>query len=92
MDGSGGGAGYYGGAGGYSDNSFSDGAIFLRKDVAKLQKEGFERSATTLENYIITLITRGNEGMDESGIEAISRLITKLRKEVPIGRQVVDVN
>jgi protein involved in polysaccharide export with SLBB domain len=79
-------------AGGYSDNSFSEGAIFLRKDVAKLEKEGFERSAAALENYIITLITRGTEGIGELGIEPISRIITKLRNEVPIGRQVVDVN
>ena len=79
-------------AGGYSDDSFSEGAIFLRKDVAKLQKEGFERSATALENYIVTLITRGAEDMGESGIESISRLITNLRNEDPIGRQVVDVN
>jgi len=79
-------------AGGYSDNSFPEGAIFLRKDVAKLQKEGFERSATALENYIITLITRGTEDLGETGIEPISRLITKLRNDVPLGRQVVDVN
>ena len=44
-------------AGGYSEDSYSEGAIFTRDEVAKLQKEGFERSAQTLENYLINIIS-----------------------------------
>ena len=80
-------------AGGYSDNSFSEGAIFLREDVAKLQKEGNERSAAELEDYMLRLVTKGTaENMNESMLMPISSLITKLRNDIPLGRQVVDLD
>jgi protein involved in polysaccharide export with SLBB domain len=80
-------------AGGYSDDSFPEGAIFLRKDVAKLQKEGFERSANALEEYMINLVSKGTTGaMPPESLATISKVITNLRNEVPLGRQVVEVD
>ena len=44
-------------AGGYTDEAYFQGAVFLRKAVAKSQKEAFARSADQLENTIVDVIT-----------------------------------
>jgi polysaccharide biosynthesis/export protein len=80
-------------AGGYSEDSYSEGAIFTRDEVAKLQKEGFERSAQTLENYLINIISNGYiDNVSEFTLTPITKLINRLRTEEPIGRQIVDVD
>ena len=82
-------------AGGYADNSFPEGAIFLRKDVIKLQKEASERSADLLENYLVTIIAKGKNSGDpltEASLEPVIRLISRLNNEVPLGRQVVELD
>ena len=82
-------------AGGYSDNSFPEGAVFLRKDVAKLQKEAFQRSADLLENYLVTVIAKGGNSespLTESSLKPIMQLIARLKTEVPLGRQVVEID
>jgi len=80
-------------AGGYSDDSFPEGAIFLRKDVAILEKEGFERAAKSLEDYVVNLVSKGSKDITtEAVLMPITRLVDRLREEVPMGRQVVDVN
>ncbi len=80
-------------AGGYSDDSYSEGAIFLRKSVAKLQRDAFLRSADDLEDTIVDIVTKGAiDNITEFTLTPISRLITRLRNEVPVGRMVVDVD
>ena len=81
-------------AGGYADDSFPEGAIFLRDSVAKLEKEGFERSAKELEGMMLNQLTKttGGDKSQQSSMLPISRMIEKLRKEIPLGRQVVDVD
>ena len=81
-------------AGGYTKDGFAEGAIYLRKDVAKQQKEGFYRTADELENTMIDIITNlaGEANISEFTLVPISRLITKLRTEEPLGRFVVDVD
>ena len=80
-------------AGGYNNNSFSQGAIFLRRSVAKQQKQAFLRSADDLEDTIVDIVTKGTlTNLSEFSLTPISRLITRLRSEEPIGRMVVDLD
>jgi protein involved in polysaccharide export with SLBB domain len=80
-------------AGGYNTNSFSQGAIFLRKSVAKQQKQAFLRSADDLEDTIVDIVTKGTlTNLSEFSLTPISRLISRLRSEEPIGRMVVDLD
>ncbi len=80
-------------AGGYSDQSYPEGAIYLRKEVARMQKLAFERSADELENTIIEIITKGTiANFNEFTLSPISTLIRKLRSSEPLGRMVVNVD
>ena len=82
-------------AGGYTDESFPEGAIFTRKDVAKLQKIAYKRSADLLEDYLVTLIAKGRNSensLTETGVRPITELITRLKNEEPLGRQVVEID
>ena len=79
-------------AGGYTEDSYSEGSVFLRKNVALSQKRAFERSADELENTIIEIITQGTANLSEGTIAPLSALITKLRNSKPLGRMVVNVD
>jgi len=80
-------------AGGVNTSGYTEGTVFLRKSVAKKQKEAFLRSAEDLENTIIDIITKGTiKNITEFTLTPISRLIEKLRKEDPVGRMVVDID
>ena len=80
-------------AGGYTDEAYFQGAVFLRKAVAKSQKEAFARSADQLENTIVDVITNNaGSSISESTLVPLSNLITKLRLEETPGRMVVDLD
>ena len=79
-------------AGGFSEDSFSEGAVYLRKDVAKQQKEGFLRTAEELENTMIDIIRNMNTTISEYSLAPVSKLISRLRTEEPLGRFVVDID
>ena len=79
-------------AGGYTDDSFTDGAVYLREDVAEQQKLGFERSADELEDTLVSIISNMDAQITEFSLAPIGRLISRLRTEEPIGRFVVDVD
>ncbi len=80
-------------AGGYTDEGYPEGAVFLRKSVAEYQKEGFERSAEELEKTLVNIISGGTiPQITEFTLAPISDLITKLRDIEPIGRQVVNLD
>jgi protein involved in polysaccharide export with SLBB domain len=80
-------------AGGINNGGYVEGSVFLRKSVAKQQKEAFLRSADELENTIIDIITKGTiKNITEFTLTPISRLISRLREEDPIGRLVVDLD
>ena len=80
-------------AGGYSNDSYSEGGIFLRRSVAKLQKEAFMRSAEDLEDTIVDIVTKGSlNNLSEFTLTPISRLISRLRSEEPIGRMVLNLD
>ncbi len=80
-------------AGGYTDQAYSEGAIFLRNSVAEKQKEAFLRSADDLENTIVDVITYGSvEDLNEFSLAPISTLIARLRNEKPLGRMIVNAD
>ena len=79
-------------AGGYTDDSFTEGAVYLREDVAEQQKLGFERSADELEDTLVSIISNMDAQITEFSLAPIGRLINRLRTEEPIGRFVVDVD
>ncbi len=80
-------------AGGYTDKSYFQGAVFLRKKVAKSQKEAFERAADELENTIVDVITKDTiDEITEFTLLPVSNLITRLRTEEPLGRMVVELD
>ena len=80
-------------AGGYTERSYSEGAIFTRKQVAEQQKAAFERAAESLERTLVNIVSSGAiDNIDEFTLTPISKLIEKLRQTEPIGRQVVEMD
>ncbi len=80
-------------AGGYSEDSYSEGGIFLRRSVAKMQKDAFLRSADNLEDTIVDIVTKGTlNNISEFTLTPISRLISRLRSEQPVGRMVLNLD
>ena len=80
-------------AGGYTEESYSEGAVFLRKSIAENQKEGFRRSADELEKTLVNIISEGTiSNLNQFSLAPISSLITRLRELDPLGRQVVNVD
>ena len=79
-------------AGGYTQDAYFEGALYLREEVAKSQKEAFLRSADQLENTIVDVITQNSIGtITEFTLLPISKIITRLRQTQPPGRMVVDL-
>ncbi len=80
-------------AGGYTDQAYFQGAIFLRESVADSQKQAFERAADALENTIVEVITKNAiEEITEYTLLPVSNLISRLRSEKPLGRLVVNLD
>ena len=80
-------------AGGYTEQAYTSGAVFLRESVAEAQKEGFKRSADQLEQTLVNVITRGIiTDINESTLTPLISLITRLKEIDPPGRLVVDVD
>lgn len=80
-------------AGGYNQQSYSEGGIFLRESVSKMQKEAFLRSADDLEDTIVSIVTKGTlTNISEFTLAPISRLVARLRKEEPLGRMVLNLD
>lgn len=80
-------------AGGYTKESYFQGAVYLREGVAESQKIAFQRAADELENTIVDVITKDTiDNITEFTLLPISKLISKLRDENPPGRMVVDLD
>ncbi|RUM64721.1 MAG: hypothetical protein DSZ05_07000, partial [Sulfurospirillum sp.] len=79
-------------AGGFTDEAFLYGAIFTRKEIAKLQKKSLARSLSKLKEQVIlaSLRSSGSKTMGQisvtEGIQAVQSLIDEAEKLTPIGR------
>ncbi|MDB4816567.1 SLBB domain-containing protein [Gammaproteobacteria bacterium] len=79
-------------AGGYTEDSYVEGSIYLRESVAKEQKKGFDRTADELERTLVNIVSAGDIGnLTEYSFAPINTLIDRLRDMDPPGRQVVDL-
>jgi protein involved in polysaccharide export with SLBB domain len=79
-------------AGGFTDDAFLYGAVFSRKEIAKLQKKSLQRSLSKLKEQVIlaSLRASGSKTMGQisitEGIQAVQSLIEEAEKLTPIGR------
>ena len=61
--------------------------------MARLQKQAFLRSADDLEETIADIVTKGTlSNLSEFTLSPISRLISRLRSEEPLGRMVTNLD
>ena len=80
-------------AGGYTNQAYTEGAVYLREAVAESQKNAFLRSADQLENTIVDVITKDTiSEITEFTLMPLSTLIDRLRNEEPLGRMVVELD
>lgn len=80
-------------AGGYTEQGYVLGAVYTSELVAKQQRKEFLRSAEVLENSLLDIIQSGSlSNISEFTLTPISNIISKLRTQEPIGRQVVDLS
>tara|TARA_Y100000748_G_C15497848_1_gene488883 strand:- start:714 stop:2504 length:1791 start_codon:yes stop_codon:yes gene_type:complete len=73
-------------AGGYTKSAFTEGGMLLRKEVAKQEKEAYERSANNLEDLLVNIVQDSTAEVTEYSLAPISRLVEKLRSTEPLGR------
>jgi polysaccharide export outer membrane protein len=80
-------------AGGLKDNAYTFGAVFTRVDVARIQKNGFLKSAEILEKAMADSVMSSVSSDSRSASYALVReFIVKLRDLEPTGRQVVEID
>jgi len=79
-------------AGGYTKSAFVEGAVYLREEVAEIEKEAFRRSADNLEQVLFNIIQNGSLSISEFSLVPISQIIERLRKVKPIGRIVTSLD
>ena len=80
-------------AGGYTSESYFQGAVYLRNEVAESQKIAFQRAADELENTIVDVITKDTITItSEFTLAPIGNLISRLRNAEPPGRMVVNLD
>jgi protein involved in polysaccharide export with SLBB domain len=80
-------------AGGYTKSAFVEGAVYLREEVAELEKEAFKRSADDLEQVIVNIIQDGSQfEITEFTLSPITQIIERLREIEPVGRIVTSLD
>ncbi len=79
-------------AGGYTVSAFTEGGVYLRKEVAKIEKQGFERTADDLEELIFEIIQSSDISIGEFTLLPISQTIERLREIEPVGRMVMSLD
>jgi len=80
-------------AGGYTSSAYTQGAVFLRKSVAKQEKQAFMRSADNLEELIVQVVsdtssTQSAPQITEFSLAPFLNLVARLRNIEPVGRMV----
>jgi polysaccharide biosynthesis/export protein len=89
-------------AGGFTDEAFPEGAVFLREELKKREKDQLELLANRLQSDLAALsleavasssVTAGGGGGGNAaqGLEIGQQLLGQLRETKPVGRLVIDV-
>ena len=82
-------------SGGYTNEAYIDGGIFLRASVAKREKDGMIRAANDLEKGIARAIQTGQFSEVSSpdlAIKLIGNIVEQLKEARPLGRVVTSFN
>jgi len=79
-------------AGGYTNSAFVEGGVFLRKEVAKIEEEGFKRTADNLEELLFSVVQDGGIEVTEFTFLPIMKIIERLREVEPVGRVVMSLD
>ena len=89
-------------AGGFTDSAFPEGALFIREELKKREKDQLELLANRLQGDLAALslevvassaaVAGGNGGASASqGLVIGQQLLSQLRESKPVGRLVIDV-
>jgi polysaccharide export outer membrane protein len=89
-------------AGGFTDSAFPEGALFIREELKKREKDQLELLANRLQGDLAALslevvassaaVAGGNGGASASqGLVIGQQLLSQLREAKPVGRLVIDV-
>ena len=76
-------------AGGYNDQAYIEGGIFLRQKVAEKEKEALSATADQLEDGLVSSITTGslqNMGDASLALDLLGNIIKRLKDAEPVGR------
>ncbi len=85
-------------AGGYTNEAFLYGAVFTRKEIAKIQKESLKIELSKLKEQVIlaSLRASGSKSMNSinisESIKAVETLIVEAEQLTPIGRISINLN
>ncbi len=79
-------------AGGYTSSAFVEGGVYLREEVAKIEEEGFKRTADNLEELLFNVVQDGSIDVTEFTFLPIITVIERLRSIEPIGRVVMSLD
>ncbi len=85
-------------AGGYTNEAFLYGAVFTRKEIAKIQKESLKIELSKLKEQVIlaSLRASGSKSMNSinisESIQAVETLIVEAEQLTPIGRVSINLN
>ncbi len=76
-------------AGGYNDQAYIEGGIFLRQKVAEKEKEALSATADQLEDGLVSSITTGSlQDMGDASLalDLLGNIIKRLKDAEPVGR------
>ncbi|MDC0075969.1 SLBB domain-containing protein [Gammaproteobacteria bacterium] len=79
-------------AGGYTNSAFVEGGVFLREEVAKIEEEGFKRTADNLEELLFSVVQDSSTEVTEFTFLPVITVIERLRKVEPVGRVVMSLD
>ena len=79
-------------AGGYTSSAFVEGGVYLREEVAKIEEEGFKRTADNLEELLFNVVQDGSIDVTEFTFLPIITVIERLRAIEPVGRVVMSLD
>jgi polysaccharide export outer membrane protein len=88
-------------AGGFTDLAFGEGAVFIREELKKREKEQLELLTNRMQSDLTSLslvalatsaATASASASPAQGLEIGQQLITQLRDTKPVGRLVIDID
>ena len=74
-------------AGGLTNVAYPYGTVFLRQSAAQIEREGYVRAASEVQNELIVALTRvGNNKIDPAAFASLQTFVQELRNQQALGR------